>query len=237
MRNSIPKMLIRHWLINQINIYPGVWKRWSGSGRHWILIMVLSVCALFSINPAQAQMAMTDAEFDILPAFCHHQSHVSQRHSNVPRSIYWENILGDSFTHVHHYCWALVNLGRSYRTGMAKEQRRTALISAAGDVNYVIERSRPDMPLLAEFHTTRGQALLLAGETKEAEASFATARQIDPTYWRAYLIWAVALKQNGKSKEAAELVAKGLEHSPDSKGLKSLANEFQPNAQKKLRAQ
>lgn len=236
MRNSTPKKfscIAWHCLINKINNFCTILKNAYGAGRRGILILALSVCSLLNISSAQAQMVMTDAEFNLLPAFCRHQSHVSQRHANVPRSIYWENVLGDSFSHVHHYCWALVNLGRSYRTGMAKAQRRTALISAAGDVNYVIERSHPDMPLLAEFHTTRGQALLLAGEAKEAEASFATARQIDPTYWRAYLIWAVALKQNGKNKEAAELVTKGLEHSPDSKALKSLANEFQPSSQKK----
>lgn len=197
----------------------------KGRVRQFLMVVVAAI-GLLSNLPSKA-LEITGAERAVLPVFCQEQHHISKGAQDPQRLARWESYMGSgTFQALHHYCWALVELARSYHPGYTQQDRNSMLKSAAGNIDYVIERSNRNSPLLPELYTAKGRALLLKGDIREAGISFDAARKIDPKYWRAYLLWAVFLQQNGKIKEAEKLVADGLEHSPDSKALRSLSDDL-----------
>lgn len=188
---------------------------------------VTMVMLAMAYGNVSAVMDISDAERIMLPEYCRHQANVSVRHPNPPRSLAWENELGSVFPHVHHYCWAMVNLTRSYRSSVSPQEKRSMLKGVVDDIDYVLIRASTNVPILADINTTKGRALLLMNEPRLAEQAFAEARRIDPTNWRAYYLWALYLQQSGRTKEASALVEQGLEQVPDSKSLATLLQELQ----------
>lgn len=190
---------------------------------------------LIGIGSATAGgMVMTDAEFAMLPEYCKQKSNVSARHS-ASNPAYFEQAGGAYVGSLHHYCWALVNLTRSYRSSMSAQQRTSILSNVVADIDYVFN-NHPVTPgnssLYSEMYTTRGQAMVRLGEIRGAEVSFQEARKLNPKNWRAYFQWAIHLQLAGKAKEASKLVAEGLENAPDSRALKTLAEELQSGRKK-----
>jgi tetratricopeptide (TPR) repeat protein len=188
-------------------------------------IILTTLITLCFAAPAFAEMQMTDSEYAMLPAYCKHKAAVSARHEPTS-SKYWESELGKGYWAIHHYCWAQVRISRSYRYGISRESRVSDLGTAINDLNYVIERSQPEMPLLAEILAVKGQTLLRIGNTRAAEESLRESIRVDPASWRAYLYWALHLNQSGRRQEAFKLVNEGLEHAPDSRALKELAKDL-----------
>lgn len=189
------------------------------------VIILVKLFSLLFATSAYAEMQMTDAEYAMLPDYCKHKAAVSARHQPTP-SKYWESELGKGYWAIHHYCWAQVRIARSYRNGLSREARISELGTAINDLNYVIERSQADMPLLAEILAVKGQALLRSGNPRAAEDSLRESIRVDPASWRAYLYWALHLNQTGKRQEAIKLVNEGLEQAPDSRALKQLAKDL-----------
>lgn len=207
--------------------------------RKIFLERFLRICLLFSLLFLQtavshSAMVMTDEERNLLPVYCRHQQFVSRGHPNPPKSPYWESYLGDAFRHIHHYCWGLVELSRSYKANLPKSKKQHWAGNAVASIDYVIQRAAPDMPILSELHTTQGQAFLVLGDIKQAKLAFERAWKINPSYTRSYVMWAIYLQQNGKIEDAVEIVSRGLEHSPESKPLTSLMQELK-NASNKNR--
>lgn len=188
-------------------------------------IILTAFVALGFSTPVSAEMQMTDAEYAMLPDYCKHKAAVSARHQPTP-SKHWENELGKGYWAIHHYCWAQVRIARSYRYGISRELRASELNTAVNDLNYVIERSQPEMPLLGEILAVKGQVLLRVGNTRAAEESLQESIRIDPASWRAYLYWALHLNQTGRRQEAIKLVNEGLEQVPESRALKDLAKDL-----------
>lgn len=188
-------------------------------------IVLATLVALGFSNTVVAEMQMTDSEYAMLPDYCKHKAAVSARHQPTP-SKYWENELGKGYWAIHHYCWAQVRIARTYRYGITKELRISELNTALNDLNYVIERSQPEMPLLGEILAVKGQVLLRVGNTRAGEESLRESIRIDPASWRAYLFWALHMNQTGRRQEAIKLVNEGLEHVPESRALKELAKDL-----------
>lgn len=191
---------------------------------------ILVVLLQLTTAPASAGMVMTDSEFAMLPEYCRQKSNVSARHS-ASNPAYFNQAGGDSYVgSLHHYCWALVNLTRSYRSGITNQERTSILANVVADIDYVFN-NHPVTPgnssLFSEMYGTRGQALLRLSNVRAAESSFQEACKLNPKNWRAYLQWAIYLHQSGRNKEALKVLGDGLENTPDSRALKALQSEIQ----------
>lgn len=128
-------------------------------------------------------------------------------------------MLGKDFRHLHHYCWALINLNRATRYGIPKLQRKGLLESVLSDYQYVLDRADPEFLLLPEILTRAGEAELMLARPERAGEAFARARQLKPDYWPAYSHWIEYLIGKGRRGEAKEFAREGLEISPSSKTL------------------
>jgi len=185
---------------------------------------------------ADTQNDMTKEEYALLPEMCHHKAWVWAQNMLPSGSEKWENYFGKSdFLPVHHYCWALVSLARSYRVGLTTQEREFYLRIADADIVYVINNSSSKTPLLAELWTRRLQVAVLQRNNSAAADAFRAAVQADAKYWRAYWWWAYWLNKNGKKGEAIKVIEEGQRNAPGARGLEKLLLEIRGSGKAKAK--
>jgi len=183
-------------------------------------ISLAFVLLVSSISPASAKPAnVTEAEMKLLPRYCPDTQGFKYGYKASPRHRHWENLMGESFWHMHHYCWALVNFNRSMKAGIPADKRRSMWEDILNDYMYVINNTPPDFVMLPEVLTRAGEVELLLQRPNNANALFQRARALKPDYWPAYSRWVEFLIKTGKRNEALEIVTAGLEHAPKAKVL------------------
>lgn len=192
------------------------------ASRSTTVALLLALAILIYSTAAQAIYPYTDAEYAMLPEYCHQQGNVSTRHRPQPLSPRWQEYLGSDYAPIHHWCAVYMWMGRAYRAGPASPQGKQFVKQALSDLTFFVDRARPTSPLLPEVYTRLGEISLLQGNQTSAEAAFLKAREHNPTYWRSYLLWGQYLYSKGKLAEALEVAQAGLEASPNSRALESL---------------
>ena len=181
--------------------------------------------ALLCPPPAQAVYPFTDAEWIMLPEYCHHQGNVSENH-RATNSAEWRITLGEDFEPIHHWCAVYMWMGRAYKAGLGSNEGKNMLRMAESDTGYFIKRMGPNSPRAAEAFTRLGEVYLLQGKPRDAEPAFKRAHEIDPSRWQTYLLWGQFLYKNGQLAEARKEISEGLEHAPDNRALKSFLAEM-----------
>ena len=137
------------------------------------------------VSPALADPVRSIQELRLLPKYCRGTLLIREiSHDKTPIATY-EKIYGPTFTHLHHYCWALNSMNN-----VAREKddflRKSNLRYAIGDINYVIERADQKFILLPEIYATRASILALLKDYPHAIASLHAAIKLKPTYVRGY---------------------------------------------------
>lgn len=173
-------------------------------------------CGTASSNTPQN---MTPGEIARLPAYCVDAQGMSPNSGTpsapTPTQQRWISLMGEPFWHVHHYCWALLNVNRISQAGMTPQQRAFIYTSAIGDCNYVVNLSPPDFVLLPEIFLRMGQYHLAADRPVDALMHFDKSRQAKPDYWPAYLESAKLNASLKRTQEAINILKAGLEVMPN----------------------
>lgn len=165
---------------------------------------------------------VTDAEMRVLPRYCPDTMGFSygDAYTNTsPRASYWVSLMGKGFWAIHHYCWALINLGRAQKSGVPPQIRKGLWEAARADMGYVVSNTSADFVMLPEIFTRIGEVETLLGNANKANEAFARAREMKPDYWPAYSRWAEFLIKIGRRQDALNVVISGLEHAPSAKVL------------------
>lgn len=205
------------------------YRQMQGSLGKFAYLAVTMVLAL-SCPPAAALEPMTEAEYVMLPEYCKAQGNVSdryfQKHGRADRVQQWKAALGSNHQHYHHFCWAIVSIARAYKGSSTYGSRNSLALRAIHDIEYVLDRATPDLILLPEIYTKLGEAYLLAGDDRNAEAAFRKAWETNPAYWRPYVWWAQRLMQLGKMQEARAVAEEGQKNAPGVKALDDLIKDI-----------
>lgn len=183
------------------------------------------ICMLLAGNACAT--TMSKSEYDLLPVYCRNQGNVSGQHYKPDNEAKWRNALERNYAHIHHYCWAMVHIARSYKAGLSESQRRYSLTTAIADIQYSLERSTEDFVLIPEMYTRLGEAYLGLRDDKNAEAAFEKAWTVNPAYSPAYVWWAQHQLSQGKKREALAIAEDGMKNSPNSKSLDKLIKDIQ----------
>lgn len=171
---------------------------------------------------------ITEVEMTLLPRYCRDAQSFGygDAYSNTsPRAASWVALMGKSFWHIHHYCWALINIRRAQQPLAPKDRKRAQLEDAMGDLKYVISNSPSDFVLLPEIYTWMGRVQVQLRQPEALEA-FARARAQKPDYWPPYFHAAEFLKAQGHKDEAMKIVRAGLERVPKAKALLMLYGDL-----------
>lgn len=130
----------------------------------------------------------------------------------------WTAVLGPTFVHLHHYCWALMATNRAFMSRTRIERGYNLTVSIP-DLDYVIERSPPGFSLLPEILTKKGENLIWMDKGPQGVAALRGAIDIKPDYWPAYAAISDYYKDAGDAAKAREWLEKGLAAAPDTRPL------------------
>ncbi len=172
---------------------------------------------------------VTPDEMALLPPYCvdvQGFQYGDASYNTSPNAPKWLGMMGRGFWAVHHYCWALINLGRILRPSVPPEIKRGERDGAIGDMYYVINNVPPDFVILPEIYAKIGEIQLEQKRAPQARQAYEKARALKPDYWPAYYQWAEYLRRSGQKDQARTLVEEGLAKAPESKSLQRLLVEL-----------
>jgi tetratricopeptide (TPR) repeat protein len=192
------------------------------------ILFIFTIAFSFFAN-ANTPRDLTKAEKAMLPTFCAYTQGGGlggSYESPSEGAKRWLNVMGPTFWHMHHYCWALTHHARGIRATLNQAAKTEELVLARDDFLYVIRNSPDDFILLPEVLTWMGRNAIQLRNIKEANEAFLRAREIKPDYWPAFFHWALYLSSLERKAEALELLRQGLSHSPESKTLNTLYKDL-----------
>lgn len=187
-----------------------------------------------ALAPAQSRGQDNGHGFDpreihMLPVYCKY-TQIYRKHlpgGNNPEEIArYTTQMGDTFRHMHHYCWALQTQYRAEFISKTREERVANLSLSMSNYDYVIDRAPPDFYLLPEIRTKKGEGLIQLDRAGEGLLEFQRAIKQKPSYWQAYAASSDYYKANGQTTKAREWLEKGLAAAPNSPGLQRRMSEL-----------
>jgi len=188
-------------------------------------LIVIGLVAWTSFTYARKPKDIEESEMQLIPAYCPDTMGFQYGDAYTrtsPRASHWVALMGDSFWHMHHYCWGMINLNRARRAGVPAQAKRGLLEEVRGDFQYVTNNSPKNFVMLPEVYTRLGEVELMLQQPNRALIAFQRAAQQKPDYWPAYSHWAEYLIRVGKRQEALKTIIAGLAYSPESKVLLEL---------------
>lgn len=147
-------------------------------------------------------------EWKLLPTACLYVEGAPRRLSEEARRLYAAD---DTWVHMHHYCWAIVQTFRTYNHKVSGQEARLYFIAAIENLNYVIERSRPGFPFRPDMFVRKANLLARQGSFIEAADA---ARQLiaeQPKLPEGYFALADVQIRAGRKDQARQTLAKGDE--------------------------
>lgn len=210
-----------------VDRYVGRFLKWSAAG-----VLLAAACGLAEA----ASNPVTKEQYQLLPPYCRNQGFVARHLYRPTAEDEWKRRLGRDYINIHHYCWGLVHMLNAYKLGVTSGKGRAQFAEAVDDFQYTINAtlgngpSTPGAVLLPEMYTKLGEALLALRDYNNAEASFRSARELNPAYVPPYVWWAQHLLKQGKSGEALAVAEEGMKNAPESKSLAKLIEDIKGGA-------
>ncbi len=183
--------------------------------------------AQFFVSGAQAADGRipTMAEMRQLPSYCPNTQIISKEYgrkqspgSYDAKTKPFVDMYGADFWHLHHYCFGLVNVIRSYRSADPKA-REFNLSKSIDQYDYVLKRITANSMLRPELHVKRAQSLVLMKRGGEAVADFKKAISLKADYAPAYGYLSDYYKRSGEKNLALETLEDGLTKVPSDRSL------------------
>jgi len=194
------------------------------------LAFAASAIALAAAAPARAQdipgyPSLDDydpREVAMLPRYCIHTLLFKEKvpgGANPQEIDRWRSVLGDTFRHMHHYCWGLMKTNRGVLLARNEQVRIGYLNDSIREFDYVIQRATPEFILLPEILTKKGENLIRLGRGPQGIVELERAAEVKPDYWPAYAQLSDYYKEVGERQKAREALERGLAESPNTPAL------------------
>ena len=161
-------------------------------------------------------------ELAMLPRFCNHTQLIrmfAPGGSDKNEIARWTGVFGDSFQHLHHYCWGLMKSNRANLLARDPSVRQFFLNDAVGEYDYVIDRVPKDFILLPEILYKKADNLFRLGRAPVAIFHLERAIELKPDYWPPYAAIADHYKEVGQTAKSREILEAGLAAAPGTPAL------------------
>ncbi len=175
---------------------------------------------VFLVNPSFSEIDLMSthlsvAEVRLLPEVCYVR--IIDGQGSV-RYKEFERMYGPDLLHVHHYCYGLTYINRSFKA-MPTHDRKYLLEGAVGQIDYVITHAQPNFSLLTDVYLDKARVLNMLNRTGEALTAVNKSIEINPKQNRAYLLAIDIYKGINQTDKSLALASEGLRHLPDSTAL------------------
>jgi tetratricopeptide (TPR) repeat protein len=152
-------------------------------------------------------------EVAMLPKFCPYTTLFNEKitsANNMEEKERYRAVFGDTWRHLHHFCWGLMKTNRAVLLARTEQARRFYLSDAIGEFDYVLQRAPEDFILLPEILARKGQNLIRLGKAPQAIMVLERAAQLKPDYWPPYAYLSDYYLEIGDTKKAREYLERGL---------------------------
>jgi tetratricopeptide (TPR) repeat protein len=175
------------------------------------------------LNPATLLQGPYDRrELALLPKYCYHTQIFRQfapGGADQQEINRWYAALGDTYHHLHHYCWGMMKTNRAVLLARDPKVKNFFLNDALGEFDYVIERAPSNFVLLPEILTKKAENLLLLDRGPLAVNALERAIEVKPDYWPPYAKLADHYKESGDVERARKTLQSGLAANPSASAL------------------
>lgn len=186
--------------------------------RGWSLVVAIALAMpglVLAADPWKTDI-VTAGEFARLPDYCRDtQTYAGHSGTPTPRQAHWLSLVGDTFWHMHHYCWGMLKAMRAEGPNISQDLRNSLIESAIGECQYVVDRAPPDFPLLPEIFFRMGTYNAALARPGVAINYFDRSRAVKPDYWPPYLEIAKVNAQLGRRQAAIDILTEGVRLMPD----------------------
>ena len=162
-------------------------------------------------------------EVAMLPGYCKYTQYFRQKvpgGDDANAVADWRGVLGPTFEHIHHYCFALMKTNRAILLARGRDVRQRYLSSSIEELDYVIGRAPQDFVLMPEILTKKGENLIRLDKGPVGLYELMRATELKPDYWPAYAQMSDYYAEIGERAKAREMLEAGLLHAPDAAALK-----------------
>ena len=174
-------------------------------------------------------------EVAMLPRYCIYTQHFREfvPGGNNPEEIQrWGSMMGETFHHLHHYCYGLMFFNRATLLAREAHVRRFYLGNAIKEFDYVLQRAPQEFILLPEVLTKKGETFIKQNRGALAAEPLERAIGLKPDYWPPYAYLSDYYRETGDFKRARQILEAGLSAAPDAKGLQRRLSELDAAAAK-----
>lgn len=185
--------------------------------------------ALFSAT-AVADEVTSMAELALLPPYCR-GTQLIRNISKDPKPLEaYYAMYGMSYSHFHHYCWALNTENNAWKTSDSY-LRKSKLGYALKDLQYSLDRSDPNFVFLPDIYNTKARLLFSLRRDAEAVLALHKAIEIKPDFVTAIARLSDYYADHGNKARAIQTLETGIDNSEKAgtliKKLKKLGKTYQ----------
>lgn len=187
------------------------------------------VLAVFSAT-AVADEVTSISELALLPPYCRGTQQIRAISKDPKPLEEYYATYGMSYSHFHHYCWALNTENNAWKT-RDSYMRKSKLGYALGDLQYSLDRSNRDFVFLPDIYNTKARLLFALRRDAEAVIALRKAIEIKPDFVTAIARLSDYYVGHGDKARAIKTLEEGIDNSekPGSliKKLKKLGKTYQ----------
>ena len=185
--------------------------------------MRLFLALLLSVNALPAWgvggFQVEPSELALLPPYCIPLANRSAGDPYHPALKKWERIIGKDYSHMHHYCAALVAMNRAERA-IDKSKRRIHLQRARSEFGYVEKHATPRFVLKPELLVNISIVQEQLGDITKSLLYAELAVEAKPGYLKAIRHLADLLVRQSARSRARTVLEEGLRIRPSAASLK-----------------
>jgi len=175
-----------------------------------ILTQLLVLVAAFSFSGAANAQAsnpgVTPNEWRLLPRGCLFVEGGPEWLSETGRKM---RETDNTWGYMHHYCWAIVQEFRTYRSAFPRNEARLSYAAAIHNLDFVIERSKPGFVYRADMLYRKSRLLVKVGQLQQAADTARLLIAESPTLPEGYIALADVQNRAGQRDDARETLRKG----------------------------
>lgn len=151
----------------------------------------------------------------MLPRYCEYVQGTAVGEARQAEYKRLMDLYGFPWSHMHHYCWALIDIARLERAAIARPQGWANASRALNNIDYVLERCDSSFAPRAEVLASKAKLLM---RTRNLEAAAETAQALTtefPSFADGYTILAEILLRSGQRDEAVKILEVGANAATD----------------------
>jgi tetratricopeptide (TPR) repeat protein len=185
-----------------------------GIAMRTILSLLLATLSAY----AMADQIKNLQELALLPPYCRGTQQIRMISKDPKPIAEYEAIYGESYFHLHHYCWALDSENKAFGI-RDKVLRESKLNQALNDIKYSLDHAKSGFVFLPDMYNSQARILFTLRRDPEAVAALIKAIEAKPDYIPAITRLSDYFVDIGNKAQAIKVLEDGIANTENASAL------------------